>query len=173
LFAPFLWGKVNDLSASPLLSACCDGLLFVFQFCRAIWLWVLLTGSGDEFFGPLPALFQAVAYHLSTVTSPAFLVMFTKVHTEISFLLLPPFSDALSEFLLPLPCAIFQFFVYCSDFFLCGVVSMPKGLCWFILGVAGGILCDAWCSPFGLLNVSQAGLEPVSGSGGSPPVFSV
>jgi hypothetical protein len=148
-------------------------LLIVFQFCRAIWLWVLLTGSGDEFFGPLPALFQAVAYHLSTVTSPAFLVMFTKVHTEISFLLLPPFSDALSEFLLPLPCAIFQFFVYCSDFFLCGVVSMPKGLCWFILGVAGGILCDAWCSPFGLLNVSQAGLEPVSGSGGSPPVFSV
>jgi hypothetical protein len=31
--APFLWGKVNDLSASPLLSACCEGLLIVFQFC--------------------------------------------------------------------------------------------------------------------------------------------
>jgi hypothetical protein len=29
---PFLWGKVSDLSAGPLLSVCCDGLLFVFQF---------------------------------------------------------------------------------------------------------------------------------------------
>jgi hypothetical protein len=39
----------------------------------------------------------------------------------------------------------------------------PRRLCWFILGVAGGILHDAWCSPVGLLNVSQAGLEPASG----------
>jgi hypothetical protein len=28
--APFLWGKVSDPSASPLLSACCDGLFFNF-----------------------------------------------------------------------------------------------------------------------------------------------
>jgi hypothetical protein len=60
---PFLCGKVSDLSAGPLLSACCDGLVSVFQFCRAIWLWVLLTSSGDELFGLLPALFQAVAYY--------------------------------------------------------------------------------------------------------------
>jgi hypothetical protein len=33
---PFLWGKVSDPLTSPLLSACCDGLLFVFEFCRAI-----------------------------------------------------------------------------------------------------------------------------------------
>jgi hypothetical protein len=26
--APFLWGKPGDLSATSLLSACCDGLLF-------------------------------------------------------------------------------------------------------------------------------------------------
>jgi hypothetical protein len=26
-------------------------------------------------------------------------------------------------------------------------ISLPKGLCWFIPGVAGGILCDAWHSP--------------------------
>jgi hypothetical protein len=29
---PFLCGKVSDLSAGPLLSACCDGLLIIFQF---------------------------------------------------------------------------------------------------------------------------------------------
>jgi hypothetical protein len=42
--APFLWFKVSDLSVGSLLSACCDGLLIVFQFCSAVWLWVLLTG---------------------------------------------------------------------------------------------------------------------------------
>jgi hypothetical protein len=41
-FAPFLWGKVSDPSASPLLSVCCDGFLIVFQFCNVIWLWMLL-----------------------------------------------------------------------------------------------------------------------------------
>jgi hypothetical protein len=33
---PFLWGKVSDPSASPLLSVCCDGLLIIFQFCSVI-----------------------------------------------------------------------------------------------------------------------------------------
>jgi hypothetical protein len=33
-------------------------------------------------------------------------------------------------------------------FFFAGQgVSLPRGLCWFILVVAGGILCDAWRSP--------------------------
>jgi hypothetical protein len=31
--APFLWGKVSDPSANPLLSVSYDGLLIVFQFC--------------------------------------------------------------------------------------------------------------------------------------------
>jgi hypothetical protein len=31
----FLWGKVSDPSAS-LLSACCDDLLIVFQFCSVV-----------------------------------------------------------------------------------------------------------------------------------------
>jgi hypothetical protein len=34
--APFLWGKVRDPSTSSLLSACCDGLLIVFQFCSQL-----------------------------------------------------------------------------------------------------------------------------------------
>jgi hypothetical protein len=28
-----------------------------------------------------------------------------------------------------------------------GGISLPRGLCWFILGVTGGILCDTWLSP--------------------------
>jgi hypothetical protein len=45
-------------------------------------------------------------------------------------------------------------------------VSLPRELCWFIPGVAGEIPHDAWCSPVGLLNVSQTGLEPASGGTG-------
>jgi hypothetical protein len=73
-FAPFLWGKVSDLSVGTLLSVCCDGdgLLFVFQFCRAVWFWILPTGSGDELCGLLPSVFQAAAYHQSTVSTSAF-----------------------------------------------------------------------------------------------------
>jgi hypothetical protein len=34
--APFIWGKVSDPSAGSLLSACCDGLLIVVQFCSVV-----------------------------------------------------------------------------------------------------------------------------------------
>jgi hypothetical protein len=54
-------------------------------------------------------------------------------------------------------CARLQFAVYCSVF-LGGWVSLPRGLCWFIPGVAGGILHDTWCLP-AWSDVSQAGLE--------------
>jgi hypothetical protein len=56
-----------------------------------------------------------------------------------------PFSGVLSVFLPPLLCARFQFVVYCSVFFV-GGVSLLRGLCWFISGVAGGILHHV-CSP--------------------------
>jgi hypothetical protein len=40
------------------------------------------------------------------------------------------------------------FIVYYSEVFLeVGRDSLPTGLCWFILGVAGWILCDIWHSP--------------------------
>jgi hypothetical protein len=62
--APFLWGKFSDPSASPLLSVCCASLLIMFQFCSVIWLWMLFTGSGDGFWGPLPALFYIFLIYL-------------------------------------------------------------------------------------------------------------
>jgi hypothetical protein len=56
---------------------------------------------------------------------------------------------------------IVQFFLF--FFFLHGGVSLPWGLCWFIPGVSGGgVMLGAHL--FGLLNISQAGLEPASGS---------
>jgi hypothetical protein len=149
---PFLCGKVSDPSASLLLSACCDGSLFVFQFCRVIWLWVLLTGSGDELCGLLPALLQTVAYHPPAVSPPAFpAICLLIVCVEISSLPHPPSPvSALFVFLPPLLCASFQFIVYCTVFCFCWGgwgVSLPRGLCWFISGVAGGMLSDAWHSP--------------------------
>jgi hypothetical protein len=36
---------------------------------------------------------------------------------------------------------------FCLFGFFEGLVSLPRGLCWFIPGVAGGIPCDAWCLP--------------------------
>jgi hypothetical protein len=41
---PFFWGKVSDTSASPLLSACYDGLLIIFQFLSVVW-------YGEAFYG--------------------------------------------------------------------------------------------------------------------------
>jgi hypothetical protein len=59
-------------------------------------------------------------------------------------LLAPPtFSSVLSATPTPLLCVSFQFLIYCSVFccfIFCGVggvVSLPRGLCWFIPGLAG------------------------------------
>jgi hypothetical protein len=68
----FLWGKVRDPSIASLMPMCYAGFLTVFQFCNIIWLWMLLTGSGDELCGSLSALFQAAAYHLPTISPSAF-----------------------------------------------------------------------------------------------------
>jgi hypothetical protein len=62
----------------------------------------------------------------------------------------PPFSGALT---IPHPlCCVLVFsslFIvqFCFVLFMVQRVSLPRGLCWFIPGVAGGIPCDAWCSP--------------------------
>jgi hypothetical protein len=138
---------------------------FLLLQCRLIWM--LLTGSGDELCGPLPALFQAAAYHLPAVGPSAFPVFIYWNFMRRSAPCLPaspmcllhPTSSVVCSF--SVPCLLFSFF-------FCGVgVSLPSGLCWFIPGVTGGIPCGAWCSPVGLWNVSQAGLESVSGSAGA------
>jgi hypothetical protein len=95
-----------------------------------------------------------------------------KVCIEISFF--PPLTLChTSSHSVPLLCVSFQFLVYCSVFFffLWGSGLSAQGLCWFILRVVGEKLREAWCSPGGLPNVSQAGLEPTS-DGMAAPLFS-
>jgi hypothetical protein len=65
---------VSVFHQPPLLSVCYDGLLFIFQFCGAVWLWVLLTSSRNELCDPLPALLWGVAYRLPALCLPVFLV---------------------------------------------------------------------------------------------------
>jgi hypothetical protein len=111
---PFLWVNVSDPSAGPLLSMCCDDLLFVLQFCRAVWLWMLLTGSGEEFYGPLHTLFQAAAYHPPTVGTPAIpAICLLKVWVEIRS---SPSSLLQCAFRVPTPSAVCWFSVHCLIF---------------------------------------------------------
>jgi hypothetical protein len=83
-------------------------------------------------------------------------------------LLAPPRLQCAQSTLAPLLHVPFQFLVYYSVFFFfCGAgVSLSRWLCWFIPGVAVGILCVAYlltCCSAG----EPAGLEPASGSVGA------
>jgi hypothetical protein len=122
----------------------------------------LLTGSGDELRGPLPSLFQAANYHPPAVSTSAFPAFVYWKFVRLSPCLLP-FSSALSATLPLFYVLVFTSLFFVQLFFCLGEVSLPRGLYWFILGVSGGILHDTWCSPVGLPNVSQAGLESAHG----------
>jgi hypothetical protein len=122
---PFLWGRVSDLSAAPLLSVRCDGLLIIFQFFSVIWLWMLLTGSGYELCGPLPALFQAVAYHPPAFSPSAFPAF---VYWKLAWRSAPCSSPILRctfSNSTPLLYVSFQFLVYCSAFLCVGGSVCP------------------------------------------------
>jgi hypothetical protein len=126
----------------------CDGSLFFnfaepFDFGFAHWLrwWALWSATC-----PTSGSGLSPAHRWSSCLSSLCLL---KVQAEIT----PcssPFSCALSEFLLLLLCACFQFFDYCSWFFVFFFLQggqSAQGLRWFIPGLAGGIPCDSWHSP--------------------------
>jgi hypothetical protein len=84
------------------------------------------------------ALFQAAAHH------PPTQALFTESLYGVQLLASPPFPDALSA---PCPLCCMSFSVpyllssFCFFVFLGGVgVSLSRGLCWFIPGIAVGIL---------------------------------
>jgi hypothetical protein len=104
----------------------------VCQFCRALWLWVLLTGSGDEFWGLYLLYFrQSVFLPFQPFVAP------------------PPFSSVLSAFQhsRPLCCVLVFSSLFIAHVFFCGGFSLPRRLCRSVLGVAGGIPHDTWSSP--------------------------
>jgi hypothetical protein len=117
--APFLWGEVSHPSASPLLSLCGDGLLIVFQFCNVVWLWMLLTGSGDEF---LDCYLPCFKQRLITGRLLAFLPfqhLFTDSLVGDQLLALFPFSGTLTA---PrLLCCVLVFSSFLLVFFFCRV----------------------------------------------------
>jgi hypothetical protein len=129
---------------------------------------MLLTGSEDEFCELLSALFQAVDYHLPIVSL-----------SSISSLCLPKVSMEINSFSSPflwctysaqslLLCLSFQFLVYSAFFFAVQGSVCPGDHAGLSQGlIPGGISHDTWCSPVGLWNVSQAGLEPASDSTGA------
>jgi hypothetical protein len=119
---PLSWVKVRDPSVDPLLSACCGGLLIVFQFSSVIWLWMLLTCSGDELCGTLPAPFQAVVYPQLAVSSSAFPAFIYWKFTWRSAPCSPTAPHLRWTYSTPPPplCVSFQFIVYSSGFFLQG-----------------------------------------------------
>jgi hypothetical protein len=47
-------------------------LLSVFQFCGAVWFWMLLSGSRDQLCGPLPSPLLGVAYCQPTLSIHCF-----------------------------------------------------------------------------------------------------
>jgi hypothetical protein len=113
----------------------------------------------------LPYFRQCLIICLLSALLP-FQSLFTGSSGGYYFLSFPPSPVCLQH---PTPSAVcFQFLIYYSVFFFAGWwVSLSRGLCWFILGVAVGIPHDACCSPVGLLDVSQAGLELASGCTGA------
>jgi hypothetical protein len=130
---------------------------------------MLLTGSEDELCGLLLALFQAAAYHPPAVGPSAFPVFVYCKFMQRSV----PWPSLLFQctFSNSAPSAVCSFSVLCllfSFLFFCEVgVSLSRSLCWVIPGVVVGISHDTWCSPVGLRNVSQAGLESTSGEPGA------
>jgi hypothetical protein len=108
---------------------------------------MLLSGSGDELCGLLPALFQTVAYYWPAVIPYAFLALFTESLSGDHLLVPPLFSSALSA-TLPLGCVlVFRSLFIVHFFFFCRGISLPRGLCWFIPEVAREIHVMLRCSP--------------------------
>jgi hypothetical protein len=110
---------------------CYAAFLIVFQFWNVVSLWMLLTGSGDEFCGLLSALFQAIAYHPPSVGPSAFPVF---VFWKFMWRSAPCFSPLLWCAQSTLPCLLFSFVFWGAL-----EVSLSRGECWFIPGVAVGI----------------------------------
>jgi hypothetical protein len=122
----------------------------------------------------LPYFRQQLITHLLLALLP-FQPLFTESSHGDQLLALLPCSGVLSA-TLPLFCVlvfsslfIFQFFFFCrGERSLC-----PGGYAGLSQGWLGEYHMMFAAHLFGLPNVSQAGLELVSGSGNSSPVFSV
>jgi hypothetical protein len=111
-----------------LLSMLDYSLLFVFQFCRAVWFWILLSGSRDQFCDPLPALLWWVAYQSpSTVSLHCLSCIYLLIFQHWVYLLaLPSLSSAVSAFHLIPPLSMFDYSSLLLSFVV-GEISLSRG----------------------------------------------
>jgi hypothetical protein len=101
---------------------------FFFQFCSVIWLWMLLTGSGGELCGLLPALIQAAGYLPLLLALLPFQPLFTESSSGHQLLALSLLWCTFGNSV-PLLCISFQFLVYCSVFVFCrGCQCAPRAM---------------------------------------------
>jgi hypothetical protein len=143
-------------------------LLFAFQFWGAVWFWMLLSGSGDQLFDPLPALVWRVYYRTPALNLHCLsCVYLMRVHCWVYLLAPPPFSGVGSVFH---PSPLLSVFDYSSLFvfqFYCGEDQSAQGcngLC--SQRVVRGFLCGAWCSSVCCVNWHAGRFAVSSGGGG-------
>jgi hypothetical protein len=129
--APFFWGKVSDPLAGPLLSACCDGLLIIFQFFSVINFGCCSLAQKMSFVDPYLPYFsqQLITCPLSALLT--FQPLFTESSHGDQLLASPPFSSAFAASLF-LCCvlvfsSLFIVQVFFFFFFLQGMVSVCPG----------------------------------------------
>jgi hypothetical protein len=126
--ALFLCGKVSDPSAGSLLSACCDGLLFVFNFVELFDFGCCSLAQEMTFVVHyLPYFRQWLITHPVSVLLP-FHALFTTISHSYQLLAPVPFSGVLSATLPPPLCASFQFLVYCTFFFFAWGSAQPVAM---------------------------------------------
>jgi hypothetical protein len=117
----------------PTLSVFNYSSLFVFQFCRAVPFWMVLSGSGDPLCDPLPALLWGVSYCLPALSLHCLsCVYLLRVwHWEFSSLpSLLSLGQVQCSILHSAVCAKLQFAVCFSVFF--GGDQTAQGLSWFM-----------------------------------------
>jgi hypothetical protein len=160
LTCPLSLGQVQSF-VSWLLADSDDGLLIVFNFAASFYFGCCLLSQEMSFVDRyLPNFKQWLITCLLSALLPLQSLLAEGSH-EISYVSLLH-SPVCLKHPAPLLSVPFQFLVtiqvYLFIYLFWGVLSLSRGLCWFIPGVAVGMPHDAWCSPVWSPNVSQAGL---------------
>jgi hypothetical protein len=135
--APFL--LVGSVYHPPLPLCVFDySLLFVFQFCRTVWCWMLLSGSGDHLCDPLPSLLWAMACHPPALSLCCLSCVYLLRVCSLPLLLWCMFSIPPT----PLSC-LCLITVHSLFFSFVRGIRLPRGC----VGLCSHVVCDAptWC----------------------------
>jgi hypothetical protein len=158
---PSLWGKISDLSAGPLLSACCDSLLIVFQFAVFFEFGCCSLAQEMRFLNHYLPYFRQ--WHITCLLST--LLPFHPLFTESSHAdqLLAPllFSGALITPHTLCCVLVFSSLFIVQDFLrVCvGGSVCPGGYSGLSQGWLGEYCMMLGTHLLGMLNISQAGLK--------------